>query len=133
MRSPIIKATIIPFPAIPVRMLIKTIKKTRPNLSWGTNGHGPNLSSLLIPKLADNIDERKVAKKKGSEVSTTPTPLLFGIFTSITGKDWIRITRSTCDWGIDSKKGSGKEKYSIRNTSASIWKHSVLKEHMNNL
>ena len=113
----ITKAIIIPFAMSPHKILKKTMKKTQPNLFRGINGHGPNLSRLLTPKLADNIDEINVAKKKGSESSTTP---LFFCSTVRDLKDCIKITRSTCDWGIASNNGSMKKKYSNRNASASV-------------
>ena len=60
-------ATNIAFPTSPQRILKKIMKKTKPYLSLGTIGHGPTFNSFVIPKVALNTDDEKVAKKKGSE------------------------------------------------------------------
>ena len=77
-----IKAIIIPFATSPHIMLMKTMKNTQPNLFLGTNGHGSNLSRLLTPKPADNIEEINVAKKKVSKVSITSSLLKGLTYTS---------------------------------------------------
>ena len=61
-----------PFPNSPKSMLRKDRKNPRPYLFRGTIEQGPTFSSFVIPKLAEKIEVKKVARKKVFPMSITP-------------------------------------------------------------
>ena len=65
-------------------------------------------NSLVIPKVAENMEVKKVAMN--SLLAITAPWLILLLPPSDLRRDAIRIVRSTWHWGMDSKNGSATKK-----------------------
>ena len=73
---PAIYANSNPFPPSPKSVLRNDRKNPRPYLFRGTIEQGPTFSSFVIPKAAEKIDVKNVARKKVLVMSITPVLLV---------------------------------------------------------
>ena len=75
------------------------------------NGFLVTFNSFVIPKVAENMEVKKVAVKK-YEPSYAPT-LYLSLLREWSKADAIRIVRSTWHWGMDSKNGSATKRFNL--------------------
>ena len=68
-------------------------------------------NSLVIPKVAENMEVKKAGKN--SPLVGSITPSLYVSPLSIPYSDAIRIVRSIWHWGMDSKNGSATNRFDL--------------------
>ena len=79
-------------------------------------------NSLVIPKVAENMEVKKAGTNSPSEGSITPAlyvPLWLGAI------DVMRIVKSTWHWGMDSKKGSATKIFNLEFAFAFLFQFSI--------